>query len=280
MKLNPTSRLAQFSDRFGENAYLEPENEERLLEGLVAMRDVQEIALILEQFPQISLKTLGRLIEDHPIPRLDSSTPGRDRQLELVCGAICRRGGMEVKLGCEPDLWCQVRGVWLGLAVKRVRSAKRFIDRLEEAAKQVERYAPYYGFAVMDCSLAWNPEMAVVLTSRPPEELAHEFRERLDRLLCAHTAAIDNAFARSPKALGLVCIDSTPVNRDGWERNQLSIFYMSKFKMDRHRSRIATQFFDAWVAGLPNCTSLDNLPRSAAFAVPPPDLVMPLRPHA
>lgn len=284
IQVNPSCRLGRYATQFGKNAYAGPwgpEDQARKLEALMAWRDVEEIAMILDQLPSLSKKDLERLVDDAPIPRLDHATPGRDRQVELFVGAICRRGRMEVQLDREPDLWCEVSRVWLGVAVKRVRSANKFEANLKDAADQIERSQLACGVVCMEFSLAWNPDLAIVQTNREAPVVAFDYRERLSRLLDDEAVATASVFHRFPKTLGVLCIDHsfTEHRASGPFRDQCSLFAWS-FRNDRCRTRTAKGFQEGWTRGLPNCVNMDNQPRTWAFAGPPDDKIVPLRPGA
>ncbi len=278
--VNPSSRLGRFARQFAKNAYTgpwSPNDQTLLIEGLTAMRDVEEIAMILDEFPDADLKNL---VDDAPLPRVDRSTPGRDRQLELFVGAICQRGKMPVRLDVEPDLWCEASRVWLGLAVKRVRSDGKFGANLKDAADQIQRSPLSFGFACMEVSLAWNPDLRTVLTQRSADEVAHDLRERLSRFLDGENEVVNEVWERFPKVLGLLCIDHTFTHHDGlgWHRDQFSMFSFSH-RNDRHRAKIAGAFRENWIGGSANCVDMDNgRPRTGMFSGPPVDKIMPLRP--
>lgn len=277
--VNPSSRLGRFACQFAKNAYTGPwgPDQSLLIEGLTAMRDVEEIAMILDEFSDADLKNL---VDDAPLPRVDRSTPGRDRQLELFVGAICRRGKMPVRLDVEPDLWCEASRVWLGLAVKRVRSDGKFGANLKDAADQIQRSQLSFGFACMEVSLAWNPDLCTVLTKRSPAEVAHDLRERLSRFLDGENEVLNETWERFPKVLGLLCIDHTLTHHEGqgWYRDQFSMFSFSH-RNDRRRAKIAGAFRQDWIGGSANCVDMDNgRPRTGTFSGPPVDQIMPLRP--
>lgn len=280
--VNPSSRLGRFVRQFAKNAYTGPwgPDESRLIEGLMAMRDVEEIAMILDEFPTTTNTDLKNLVDDAPLPRTDRSTPGRDRQLELFVGAICQRGKMPVRLDVEPDLWCEASRVWLGLAAKRVRSPDKFGANLKDAADQIQRSPLSLGFACMEVSLAWNPDLRAVLTERSAEEVAHDLRERLSRFLDGQDGVLNEVWKRFPKMLGLLCLDHTFTHHEGlgWHRDQFSMFVLST-RNDRHRARLAGVFRERWIGGSVNCVDMDKgRPRNGMFSGPPVDKIMPLRP--
>lgn len=281
--VNPSSRLGRFARQFAKNAYTGPwgpDDQALLIEGLTAMRDVEEIAMILDEFPSTTAAELRALVDDAPLPRADRSTPGRDRQLELFVGAICQRGKMPVRLDAEPDLWCEASRVWLGLAVKRVRSPDKFGANFKDAANQIQRCPLSFGFACMEVSLAWNHDLRAVLTQRSADEVAHDLRERLSRFLDGQNRVLNEVSERFPKVLGLLCIDHTFTHHEGlgWHRDQFSMFSLSD-RNDRHRMRIADEFRQRWIGGSANCVDMDKgRQRTGMFSGPPVDKIMPLRP--
>jgi len=281
--VNPSSRLGRFARQFAKNAYTGPwgpDDQALLIEALMAMRDVEEVAMILDEFPATTNADLKKLVDDAPLPRTDRSTPGRDRQLELIVGAICQRGKMPVRLDVEPDLWCEASRVWLGLAVKRVRSPDKFGANFKNAADQIQRSPLSFGFACMEVSLAWNQDLRAVLTQRSEDEVAHDLRERLSRFLDEQNDVRNEVWERFPKMLGLLCMDHTFTHHEGlgWHRDQFSMFCLSD-RNDRHRAKIACAFRKNWIGGSTNCVDMDKgYPRTGMFAGPPVDKIMPLRP--
>lgn len=280
--VNPSSRIGRYARQLAKNAYtgpFGPDDQERLIESLTAWRDIGEIAMILDEFPNADVKNL---VDDAPLPRADRSTPGRDRQLELFVGATCQRGEMEVRLDVEPDLWCEASRVWLGLAVKRVRGRDKFAANVRDAADQIQRSPLWFGFVCMDVSLAWNQDLCTVLTQRSADEMAFDLRERVCRFLDGQRAALRRVWERFPKVLGVLCIDHTFTLHEGfgWYRDQVSIFTLSN-RNDRHRTKIASGFRERWIGGSENCVNMDRgHPRTGMFSGPPVDKIMPLRPRS
>src|SRR5262249_19748170 len=118
VELKPGTRWLHYRSQFANNAYALSRDESHLLEGQMALRDVEELALVLHAFPELGGGGLQKLADDAIVPRIDRSTPGRDRQFELFVAAVCRRGGLETRLDREPDLWCCASKGWLALAAK------------------------------------------------------------------------------------------------------------------------------------------------------------------
>ena len=274
------SRLAHYAEQFAKNAYAATtaHDRERVLEQLLAQRDVEEISKALEMFPDAGPSVLAPLADDAIVPRMDRSTPGRDLQAELFFASTCKHGKMAVELGKEPDLWCQAGGAWLGLAVKRLRSAEKFSDRVEDAAKQVQKHAPWAGLVCVDVSLGWNPEMRAIVTPRDPVAVAFDNRERLSRLLDEHNTFLHKMWRRYPKCLALLCIDQVAVFELGasWVTYQYSLFHRSAHNTVQ-RVRLLQAFQAGWQRGSENCFGFDHVPRTGEFSGPPTDQVMALR---
>jgi hypothetical protein len=126
------------------------------------VRDVQQLAFILEQLPpvidaQVLSDALRRVLKDAEVPVADTAhAVGRDKQCELYVAAICAKAGLRPVLA-EPDVVCRADGGDVALAVKRLKSLNKFEDRFQKACQQIAA-ADMPGFVVVDVSLALNRE--------------------------------------------------------------------------------------------------------------------------
>ena len=254
-RVSPSSRLVHYERKFAENSYANIELHEprKLLEVATAMRDITEIAAVLQCLPETKIEHLQRLVQDPPTTHLPGHSPGRDKQLELFIAATCKRAGLEVDLEREPDLWCKVGRIWIALAVKRLKSAKKFMKTIEDAAEQISKCPLAFGFVCIDTSVAWNPEAIAVVTRRSYKDIAASYMLRLNTLFAQHSERFATLLEKHPKVLGLLCIDHTTTlqHAEGMFHDMGSDFRMAR-TAERNKQRIQNAFRKSWVAHLPN----------------------------
>jgi hypothetical protein len=101
------------------------------------------------------------LIQGNLRPEDDKdNTAHRDRLLELYIAASAEAAGMGVEL-CEPDIVVTVEGQKLGIAVKRVKSERKLMERAKEGVKQVES-STKRGLVFLDVSNLMNSNMGAM----------------------------------------------------------------------------------------------------------------------
>lgn len=119
-----------------------------------ALKTIFEQYLIVKHLHTVDrdvIKKLKLMQKGGPLPAEQGDDPGRDAQAELFAGVVLRGAGYFIDLG-EPDLRISKdRKIW-GVAVKRVKSDKRFRQRVRHAQRQLVRQ-DLYGFIVV------NPEL-------------------------------------------------------------------------------------------------------------------------
>ena len=115
----------------------------------------------------------GRLRpEDEPEFR-----PHRDHLLELYVAAVADAAGMAAELAqgpdprANPDVIIDVAGERVGIAVKRVGSAKSVPKHARAAARQIARAAVERGLVFLDVSNAMNRDAAAIRYLHRPEVL-------------------------------------------------------------------------------------------------------------
>lgn len=78
---------------------------------------------------------------DDPAKDTEASARARDYQFELWVAAWLAAGGKPVRL-MEPDLQVAQWFQWRGVAAKRVRSRRKILARVKEAAAQIKKHTP------------------------------------------------------------------------------------------------------------------------------------------
>lgn len=129
--------------------------------ALEAWSDVEIMRFILEWVPDDSPEAWRRLLREAVkdeaaiTPSLTGgSTPGRDKQHELLVGAILRKAGLFEDFG-EPDVLGRLGGMRFGVACKRITSPMGIKRAIRGAGRQI-RDSGMPGVVVLDTSVAMN----------------------------------------------------------------------------------------------------------------------------
>src|SRR5258708_1850503 len=145
----PGSRLARFeplAKRFNAKTLSPAYGPSRALNELLeASRDFAELATIVEHLlPPVPpaepavLEKLRAALRGAPLPSEDANPGARDLQFELYIAARCRLAGIPTEIR-EPDSVVTSRGLTLGVAAKRAKSAKHVERLVHEGGRQLER---------------------------------------------------------------------------------------------------------------------------------------------
>jgi len=105
-----------------------------------AIRTVWEFSLVARTAPAHHPPTVAKLEEmvtGTLLPGDDKNQHGRDMQFELYVATLFAMGGVPIR-GEEPDLRFLLDGAERGLAVKRLKSAKKLAARVSDGAKQLQ----------------------------------------------------------------------------------------------------------------------------------------------
>jgi hypothetical protein len=173
-----------------------------------ALDDLGELELIVDElgspevFPvwreRFEAGLTGKSFPEHD----QSFTPGRDTQFELYFAAACKRGGLPVR-PAEPDLLVSLSGMEIAAALKRVKSAHKFVSRVHAANRQLRKNGKQ-GLVVVDVSMMLNPTNIGWATS--DVETAMKGVERIvDQLFEEHDSKLRNA-VYSSSTLGILSI--------------------------------------------------------------------------
>ena len=142
--LKPGNRLERArqaaADLHAHNFVLRPEDAAGVEYASEALRTIWEFTLIARTVPQGHPPTVAKLeamLKGAPLAHADTNTTGRDTQFELLIAALFAVGDVLIR-GAEPDWRFLMHGRELGLAVKRVRSAKKLAARVSAGAAQLQ----------------------------------------------------------------------------------------------------------------------------------------------
>lgn len=262
---------------------------DRLLAAQHALRDLDElyeIATHATDAPKADLKTL---VHDHEIMRRDGESKGRNKQLELFTLATFRKGGAHARLEEPPDVIAELDGVCIGVACKRLRKELALNDRLVEAVDQLGRSGLWYGIAILDVSVAFNPEYSWIQTTKPDHAIGDELMARLHRKLDPFDRVINLAFTKSSKLIGLLWLDTVFVDAgEGFFPHRTTLFSLRDTlptsSSVSHRLIRAIQ--KRWTAGLDGVTFVDQrwIERTSAsmvkeaLGITRPDRIIRMRP--
>lgn len=146
---------------------------------LEAERDIQTMAFVFENCDGFSnsnefLRLLRLVIKDSALPQSDrEGSDGRDNQFHLYVAATCHRAGLLPRLQ-EPDIVCTLKDLEYGVAVKRIKNAKRLEERILGAAEQIQR-ARMPGIIACDISMAINRDNLRPDTVGKEDEFAERY---------------------------------------------------------------------------------------------------------
>ena len=264
LSLSPSSRLMRMRRSLckddGSPVGFVPPDAPSFETVLEAYRDVQLLEFTFDRLPAgadaETVAIVRRLLRDSVLPeagKADSS--GRDAQVELFVAAVCRGAGLLYVMHAEPDVRCSFHGKPFGIAVKRIKTHKRFVDRVHEGAKQVMK-AGLAGIVAVDTSLALNPNNERVRTKLPDDEFVRLWRQALTSFTATHHAKLLEA-ARVQGMLGVLVIDHqvryTP--SDSWALEMMT-WRIPTVQYNQRRQRQFDTFVDKYLHGLPNLSRM------------------------
>jgi hypothetical protein len=171
-----------------------------------ALRTIWEFALIVRVIPQDDAPTLRKvqdMVTGALLGRSDLNTIGRNTQFELFVATLFAIGGVKI-FGSEPDLRFRMYEQERGLAVKRVRSAKKLRANVSDGARQLAKNG-VDGLIVVNV----EPFLDGLTTEGGAETAGRRFNERV--------APLHNLFPRyqhKPRVLGIIGAGTVPE----WEK--------------------------------------------------------------
>lgn len=142
IRCHPQCRISQMAIALSEDRLIQP-SEKGFPVALEGFRDILILYFAITQLDghvdsEILRDKFRSATKDHVHPQDDlKESPGRDVQSELYVATIARKAGLNPRLE-EPDILCELHGMPLGVAVKRVKNEKQFEKRFRKAVKQIE----------------------------------------------------------------------------------------------------------------------------------------------
>ena len=136
------------------------ENDSNFVFALEALRDISQLEFFFDQIKEDLQKDkyipiLKECTKDLVLPEdAKADTRGRNKQAELFVFAVCKNAGLEPVFE-EPDVTCKVSGKKFGIAVKRIKSSSKFVERVKEGADQIQKTS-IAGFISVDVTMALN----------------------------------------------------------------------------------------------------------------------------
>lgn len=254
VSLSPQSRIRQCLDAMNKGGVIQPDDS-RFPAAREGLRDVLLLDFSLSQLKGITdCTTLKRLLQriskDHLLPQDDlKNSPGRDTQTEMYVAAIASKAGLKPRFS-EPDILCELAGVPIGIAVKRIKNEDRFEEHFRKAASQIER-TKVRGVIVTDMTLAFNRTNIVIEGSITPEQMnfAHKKARKLfvgkyyDRM---------KDWLGGREVRGLIIMDSI-LHVESWQRWYVEAFgYDVPFNLhNERRHREWSNFREVFLHGYP-----------------------------
>jgi hypothetical protein len=145
------------------------ENDSNFAFALEALRDISQLEFFFDQIKEDPQKDkyipiLKECTKDVVLPEdAKADTRGRNKQAELFVFSVCKNAGLEPVLE-EPDVTCKVNGKKFGIAVKRIKSFSKFVERVKEGADQI-RETSILGFISVDVTMMLNPNNYQIITN-------------------------------------------------------------------------------------------------------------------
>jgi hypothetical protein len=223
--------------------------------ALEALRDVRLLEFVFDNIDWNSVeikRIVQRLLKDSVLPQNDTlNSPGRDAQVELYVGAVCRKAGLPGVNHEEPDIVCSFRGKPFGVAIKRIKSQQQFVNRVREGAIQIQK-AKLDGVVVIDTSIALNPNNQRIPVYIPQDEFARNWLTGLRKFIRENLPDLLSA-CHVKGMLGVVLLDSQiRPERDGTPRLDSMTINVPTVQYNQHRQREFEDFVETFCSALPN----------------------------
>lgn len=164
--VNPSSRLYAYrraleSMRCG----ITPQTPKDAKKFWRALIEVSELRLIARTFgnkraPQAVKQLLTSIVRGQDTPDDEANQLSRNNQFHLYIASLLCSAGMQVKFA-EPDLQVVVSGISVGIAAKRISSAKSFHKRISEGNDQLDR-SKTPGFVWIEISQVLHPQSGLL----------------------------------------------------------------------------------------------------------------------
>jgi len=223
--------------------------------ALEAVRDMQLLAFIFlqEHWKNRQPKLMGflkKLTQDPALPE-NKHSPGRDTQFEIFVAAVCQAANLNpVDYEEPPDVTCNLRGVKLGIAAKRLKSAAQAHKRIPEAADQIEN-SKALGVIVFDTTFALNPNNWRAGVPMPDDQFVKLHKLKVDWFLSKYDPQIRVCTQRHG-VLGVIVHDhEVRFEPDGsWSLSSMTVdFCTAKIPSAR---KLFKDFKTLYVSSLPN----------------------------
>lgn len=260
IRIHPSSRIAhvhRLMSTLEETVTPGHPDFEALLE---ADRDMQILELIFSQ-PRDSrtieaFTALVKLLTDDSIlPQLDrQNSDGRNTQFHLFVAALCHAAGLGQVTYDEPDVVCEIDGISLGIAAKRIKSARQAEKHIRKAFDQIERTGKL-GIVAIDLTIALNPSNVRLALPAPEREFMELQAAFVNRFLTILEPKIRKR-ANGGNVLGLVVHDSQlRLEQSGnWTLSGMTIHMCTT--QDQVRQELFDHFFNRYSGALPNMIRL------------------------
>lgn len=184
----------------------------------IALESVRDMQLLVFAFNQgcassgnakfkEKLKTLN---DDVILPQNNRQrSQGRDVQFELFVAAICRatqfEGFLFAEPDAEPDVRCDVAGVQIGIAAKRIKSESQVEKRIREAVSQIDK-SGIPGIIAVETNVLLNRDNTRIDRPISDRVFGPIYKEAMESFLHQYDTKI-RQWTRHHEVLGLIFHD-------------------------------------------------------------------------
>ncbi len=185
---------------------------------------------------------------DSVLPQGGKGSLGRDTQAELFVFAVCNKACLQPQLE-EPDVVFQMSRKSYGIAVKRIKSLKKLVDRVKEGAKQIDK-SNMPGIIIVDISFAINPQNRDVVAPMDDSNFGKLWGAELRKMIDPIHSLLCNA-VKNRGILGVILHDhQTRITEGGnlWPETMTFIIKNPQFSQTKLLSKFTKRYLNA----LPN----------------------------
>lgn len=213
---SPQSRLMEMRSALRKsNGRIPPPGDPDFEIALESARDMQLLVFAFRQsFPTSAndkfMEKLQLLNKDTVLPQDNrEKSKGRDTQFELFVAALCRAAGFEGVLftgpDAEPDVRCDVAGVQIGIAAKRIKSESQIEKRIRSAVKQIDE-SGIPGIIAVETNILLNRDNTRIDRPISDRVFGPIYTEAIESFLHQYDAKIRH-WTRHHEVLGLIFHD-------------------------------------------------------------------------
>jgi hypothetical protein len=264
VRINPSSRIGQAQRALRRPGIIQTDdpNYQIVLESI---RDNYQLRLIVDNMDahresKAFKDAMYLLRKDFALPQSKlENTPGRNYQFQLYVAALCTNAGIPTRHD-EPDVVCELAGMTVGIAAKRLKTIDSLDVNVKGAADQISN-AGFPGIIALDLTIAQNPtnrrmmsaiesQWYSVLSDARARELFTKYGDRIRELV------------DGKNVLGVWTYVSTLRLRPdrSWSHDCWSFWYDTTKNAEEHA--LFELFQSGFLKGVPNLNDLTGRPEA------------------